>query len=139
VKLDRLREVLPDMNLRRSNMRFWEDMLNFYSYPERNVENSSTDDTTYRLNALEAKMHWLEKTLGEFEKEEGVKMDHREWEDVLAKLKKIVSDEVIDSENRWATMAFPTIMDGFTRVSEQIHDLKMEFMDLRSEVRGLKK
>jgi hypothetical protein len=64
-------------------------------------------------------------------------MDHREWEDVLAKLKKIVSDEVIDSENRWATMAFPTIMRGFDRVSEQINELKMEFMDLRSEVETL--
>ncbi len=138
VKLDRLREILPDVNLRRSNMRFWEDMLNFYSYPERNtvpVIGNHADDTTYRINALEAKVHGLEKALGEFEKEEGVKMDHREWEDVLAKLKKIVSDEVIDSENRFATMAFPAIMDGLGRISEQIHELKMEVNDLRSKVK----
>jgi hypothetical protein len=71
VKLDRLREILPDMNLRRSNMRFWEDMLNFYSYPERNtvpVIGNHADDVTYRLNALEAKVHGLEKALGKFEK-----------------------------------------------------------------------
>jgi hypothetical protein len=70
VQLDRLREILPDMNLRHSNMRFWEDMLNFYSYPERNIpaENSITDDTTYRLNALEAKMHGLEKALDKYDR-----------------------------------------------------------------------